>query len=220
MPMTTYVDDNWVGTPLGDDPDGAGPATYFGCDSFATVQGGVNGVASGGNVIVAAGTYNEAQVLIDRAMTVTGAGSTTTTIDGGNQSIPAAGVVRIVTTAGDTGNVTFSGFTVTNPGLSPETGGTHVTIYARPLNALATTRITNCKILGVNSSDNGFYTILNVGTVEFDHNTITNNAFNPIVIERSTGPTNVHHNTITGNFSTAYFNFTYYGTDVTSQQRS
>jgi hypothetical protein len=216
---TTYVDDNWIGTPIGNDPDGGGPATNFGCDSFATVQGGVNGVTTGGNVIVASGIYNEAQVLITRSMTVTGAGAATTTINGGNTPIPAAGAVRIVTTAGDTGTATFSGFTVTNPGLSPETGTTHVTIYARPLNAAATTRITNTTILGVNANDNGFYTIRNAGTVVFDNNVITNTGFNPIVIERSEGPTNVHHNNISANFSSAYFNFTYAGTNVTSQQR-
>jgi hypothetical protein len=60
-----YVDDSWVGTPVNGDPDGAGPANNFGCDSFATIQGGVNGVATGGTVLVAAGTYNEAQVLIE-----------------------------------------------------------------------------------------------------------------------------------------------------------
>ena len=39
------------------DPDGGGPATNFGCDSFATIQEGVDGVALGGTVIVRAGNY-------------------------------------------------------------------------------------------------------------------------------------------------------------------
>lgn len=216
---TTYVDDNWIGTPIGNDPDGAGPAMNFGCDSFATIQGGVNGVQTGGTVLVSSGTYTQAQVLIDRSMTVTGAGAATTIINGGNLPPPFAGAVRIVTPLGDAGTTTFSGFTVTNAGLSGETGVTHVNVYARPLNAAATTRITNNTILGVLANDNGFYTIRNVGTVEFDHNTITNHAFNPIVIERSEGPTNVHDNNIFGNNSTAYFNFTYAGTNVSAQQR-
>jgi uncharacterized repeat protein (TIGR01451 family) len=218
-PAITYVDDNWVGTPTGNDPDGAGPATYFGCDSFATIQNGVNGVTTGGQVTVAAGTYNEAQILILRSMSVTGAGASTTTINGLNTPISVAGLVRIVTPVGDAGNVTFSGFTVTNPGLSPETGGTHVTVYARPLNAASTTSVSNNHILGVNASDNGVYTIRNLGSVVYANNVFTNQAFNPIVIERSEGPTNVHHNTISSNGSTAYFNFTYFGTNVTSLQR-
>ncbi|MBK8741877.1 MAG: hypothetical protein IPM02_21275 [Betaproteobacteria bacterium] len=46
------MDDTWVGTPLNGDPDAGGPATNFGCDSFATIQGGVDGVATGGTVPV------------------------------------------------------------------------------------------------------------------------------------------------------------------------
>src|SRR6185295_13204681 len=49
-----YVDDDWSAVTPGTDPDGAGPATNFGCDSFATIQGGVTGVTSGGTVNVAA----------------------------------------------------------------------------------------------------------------------------------------------------------------------
>lgn len=59
LPNTVYVDDNWAGTALGADPDGMGPATQFGVDAFATIQDGVNGVSTGGTVIVRAGTYTE-----------------------------------------------------------------------------------------------------------------------------------------------------------------
>jgi len=218
-PAIVYVDDNWAGTPTGDDPDGIGPATYFGCDSFATIQGGVNRVATGGQVLVGAGTYNEAQITILRSMTVTGAGAATTTINGGNSALTIAGLVRIVTPLGDTGSVTFSGFTITNPGLSSETAGTHITVYARPLDPAATTTVSNNTILGVNAADNGFYTIRNVGSVVYHNNLLTNQGYNPIVIERAGGPTDVHHNTISAYGFTAYFNFTYAGTNVTSLQR-
>jgi hypothetical protein len=72
-PTTVYVDDSWAGTTPGTDPDGAGPATDFGCDSFATVQGGVDGVAAGGTVHVAPGTYTE-NVTINESLIVVGAG--------------------------------------------------------------------------------------------------------------------------------------------------
>lgn len=54
-----YVDDSWVRTTLGSDPDGAGPASSFGTDSFATIQDGIDAVAAGGTVNVYPGTYSE-----------------------------------------------------------------------------------------------------------------------------------------------------------------
>ena len=68
---TVYVDDSWVGTAIGDDPDAGGPATSFGCDSFATIQDGINGVTSGGTVIVCAGNYPE-NVLVNKSVTLNG----------------------------------------------------------------------------------------------------------------------------------------------------
>ena len=67
-----YVDDDWVAVPNGTDPDGIGPATEMGFDAFATIQGGINAVATGGQVIVAAGSYVE-NPTITRAMTLKGA---------------------------------------------------------------------------------------------------------------------------------------------------
>jgi CSLREA domain-containing protein len=58
-PSTAYVDANWAGTAPGADPDGLGPASSFGSDSFATIQDGINGVATGGTVQVHSGTYTE-----------------------------------------------------------------------------------------------------------------------------------------------------------------
>ncbi|MBV9214707.1 MAG: IPT/TIG domain-containing protein, partial [Acidobacteria bacterium] len=53
-----YVDDDWAGTIPGTDPDGAGPATNFGCDSFSDIQSGIDGApASGGTVHIKTGTY-------------------------------------------------------------------------------------------------------------------------------------------------------------------
>jgi hypothetical protein len=124
--------------------------------------------------------------------------------------------VRINLPLTDTGNVTFSGFTVTNPGL---TGGSRYHIFGKPVSALSTVTISNNKINGVNLADYGFYSDRPVGSVVFDHNEITNTAFNPILIERPVGATDVHHNTISAYGSTAYFNFTYSGNDVLAKQR-
>ncbi len=73
------MDDNFPNPVFGQDPDGAGPATYFGYDSFATIQGGVDGVASGGLVNVADGLYTE-NVTISQPLTLNGAGAPTVTL--------------------------------------------------------------------------------------------------------------------------------------------
>jgi hypothetical protein len=123
---TVYVDDSWVGTPLGSDPDGAGPATSFGCDSFATIQGGVNAVTAGGTVIVNDGSYIE-NVTIPKALTLTGAGAATVFLKpavsnpncggGGGGSLCAGGSNLMLVQAD---NVTISGLTLDgdNPSLT------------------------------------------------------------------------------------------------------
>ena len=59
MVSTVYVDDSWVGSLPGSDPDGAGPATNFGTDAFASIQSGIDAVASSGTVYVFPGNYSE-----------------------------------------------------------------------------------------------------------------------------------------------------------------
>ncbi len=104
-----YVDDNWVGTPLGTDPDGGGLATNFGCDSFATIQGGVDGVAVGGTVIVNAGTYNEDVIVNKAGVSVLGAGAGAVSVIG---PIGGPGATFQITAS----NVTLAGMTITRAG--------------------------------------------------------------------------------------------------------
>lgn len=78
-PIYVYVDDGWIGVISGADPDGDGPATSFGTDSFATIQGGVNAVDVGGTVQVYAGTYTE-QISINKNLTLSGEDKLTTII--------------------------------------------------------------------------------------------------------------------------------------------
>ncbi len=172
---------------------------------------------AGDTINVAAGTYNGPQVLINKSLNVIGAGAATTIIDGLAAAPPTGGLVRIETPLGDTGNVLFSGFTVTNPGTG---GGTKVAIFAKPLDPATTATISNNKILGVNSGDNGIYSYRSRGAIVFDHNEITNVAFNGVLIEEPLNSTDFHHNTIsvTGT-SSSYFNMTYESIDVTTLQR-
>ena len=67
------MDDSWVGTPPHADPDGGGPATNFGCDSFATIQEGIDGVTFGGTVIVRAGNYPQTSgIHVDKPLSLQG----------------------------------------------------------------------------------------------------------------------------------------------------
>jgi hypothetical protein len=75
-PASVYVDDDWIGYSAGTQVMVGGMAHFIGADAFDTVQKGVNSVASGGTVNVAAGTYDE-QVVIDKALTLQGVGDTT-----------------------------------------------------------------------------------------------------------------------------------------------
>jgi hypothetical protein len=107
QPAVVYVDDNFTG-PIGSDPDGAGPATAFGYDAFATIQEGVTTVASGGTVNVYAGTYNE-DVTISQPLSLLGLGSGVKTVIG-----PIGGSGSTIAIAAS--NVTVAGLTITRAG--------------------------------------------------------------------------------------------------------
>src|SRR6185312_7531089 len=106
---TVYVDDDWVGVTPGTDPDGIGPATQFGCDSFAKIQEGVDAVPVNGTVIVNSGTYDEDVTINKDGVKVLGAGAGATNIRG-----PIGGPGSTVAIPAN--NVTLAGFTITRLG--------------------------------------------------------------------------------------------------------
>ena len=84
-PTVVYVDDDYAGSSADASvtfPAGGTGTTYrFGYDAFATIQAGVDAVADGGTVNVAAGTYNEAiNVQGRQGLTIAGAGRDLVTI--------------------------------------------------------------------------------------------------------------------------------------------
>jgi CSLREA domain-containing protein len=236
MAATLYVDDTLVittdtgpaGLSAGDivtfafGEAGQTTGLTFGTDAFDTMQNAISAAVSGDTIMVAAGTYNGPQILIDKAVHVLGAGQATTIIDGLGAAPPTAGLVHIETPPGDTGNVTFSGFTITNPGV---VGTLRYAIYAKPLDPATTVTITQNKVQGVGAAgptifDLALWVYRNQGQVVFDHNEITNVGGNKILIEQPLNATDVHHNTIAAlGASSMYFNMTYDSENVTSLQR-
>lgn len=193
---------------------GAAPAC-----AVATIQKGVDLVDTGGTVNVAAGNYVEAQILITKSVTVTGAGLATTTIDGNNVDSGSglAGLVRIDPPSGDTGAVNFSGFTITNPG---SIGGTRAGMFVKSQDAAMVVTISNNKILGVNTTDYGIWVYRSIGSVVFTNNQITNTGYNAVLVEQPFNATDFSNNTITAaGASTSYFAMTYDGVDVTTLQK-
>jgi hypothetical protein len=183
-PATVYVDDSWTGTTPGTDPDGAGPATNFGCDSFATIQDGVTAVPAGGTVIVYAGLYRE-NVTITKALTLNGAGAVSVTLQpaisnpncggaGGGSLCPGGSNIILV----QANNVTITGMTLDgdNPTLTSGTVVGGADIDAR--NGIITNHIA------------GTYNNLEV------HHTTVKNIYLRGIYASSGGTFNFHHNTV------------------------
>lgn len=86
-----------------------------GC-SYATIQGAVTAAAAGDTITIAAGTYTlTAQILINKPLTIIGAGEDQTIIDGGlanTHGTASDGMIRVHTSR--EGLINLSGFTVQN----------------------------------------------------------------------------------------------------------
>ncbi|MBC7263335.1 MAG: right-handed parallel beta-helix repeat-containing protein [Chloroflexi bacterium] len=109
QPCTVWVDDNWVGTPIGTD---LGGGKVYGYSAFATIQAGVDAVCDGGTVYVLDGLYSEQVSITTKSLNLLGAGSATTTIQGpaGITATAQIGTRGIYVYRRD--NVTISGFTI------------------------------------------------------------------------------------------------------------
>ena len=181
QPAVVWVDDN-------------GPDNGY--DHFDTIQEGINAVAVGGTVHVAAGSYNE-KPSISKDLSLIGENPSVTILDGGG-----GGPGYAIQVNGATVNI--SGFTVTNgvPGIEYINGAsgtlTNNTITGNGgdgihNNLSSNPTITNNTITG--NTWNGIYNFLSSPTIT--NNTITGNTWNGIY-NASSSPT-ITNNTITGN---------------------
>ena len=96
-PLNFYVDDDWAGTAPGADPDGAGPATSFGTDAFATITDALNAAnagLAGSSIFVAAGTYAEGFLSLSKdGDNLVGAGLGLTHVTLGSLDVSGAGTL-------------------------------------------------------------------------------------------------------------------------------
>lgn len=135
------------------------------------IQEGIDTVLAGGEVTAAPGTYNE-RLLINKALTLQSASGAASTIINGNDGDPY--VVQI-----QSSNVTFDGFTVTNPEYTGGSDASGIVVTESPT-------ISNIRIMGNVVHDIGIPTRspvaygtvgINLGqchNVEVDHNEIYN----------------------------------------------
>jgi Calx-beta domain/Right handed beta helix region/Domain of unknown function (DUF4214) len=207
-PATVYVDDDWVGSTPGTDPDGAGPATNFGCDSFATVQGGVTGVAASGTVMVAAGNYPE-QVVISKSLTLTGAGAATTNITTPGTLTPGIGGNLIVVQIDNAAVVEMSNLTVKGPRVFNAcsaaifygvyaAGGASLNLHDAAVNDI---RLANPALYGCQDGiaiRAGSQALGQAATLMLNHMTITGYQKGAIVIDGTGTTGTVQNSTITG----------------------
>jgi hypothetical protein len=110
-----HVNRAWANVTPGTDPDGSGPATSFGYDSYARIQDAVNHVSTGATVNITAGTYPERLVIArdislqaSGVVTLHGSGGDGITITGGNVTLKGlnfAGYAKGVNVTGGTLNV-------------------------------------------------------------------------------------------------------------------
>jgi hypothetical protein len=189
VPLIVYVDDNWIGATPGTDPDGGGPATSFGYDAFATIQNGVNAVATNGQVVVYAGTYIE-DVSINRTMIVGGAG-VTSVISG---AIGGAGSTVAITAS----NVEFKNFKITRE------GNTSATWNDPNLNSAGVSIASS--VTGINVHDNLF--VQNRTGIDINNSsghTVRNNVFTDnrtgLIFRNQTDNLTVVENEITDNWT-------------------
>jgi hypothetical protein len=147
-PSTVYVNASWAGDSVGVDPDGAGPATSIGYDAFATIQDGLNAVAAGGTVYVAAGTY-AGNVVVNKPVTLVGAEAGINPVPGrsGPETVVEPGLTSSFDSDSvflvESSNVTIDGFTIQGSIASPAQGQSSSFLLPTGANVYAAAGISN-----------------------------------------------------------------------------
>jgi hypothetical protein len=198
---------------------GVGPGNY------SIIQDAIDDASDGDTIIVYPGIYYEDQVLIDKALSIQGAEWTTTIIDGSDAVLADVGLVRIVAN----GDVSFQGFTIRNAGgpsgYGSGDGKLNMGIAVLSSSSDVTYTISSNKLIGTQNPyddyDWGFYAISGgKENIIFSENIVTQTGCNNIVVEKTTGSTDICFNTLDAGcwgIDPIYY-MTYDGVDITSSQ--
>jgi len=184
-----------------------------------TIAEGVDRVAAGGTVHVAAGTYDESVIQIKKGMNLLGAGADASII-----APTATGNYNIIFVTNPSGDVTIDGFTFEMPEFTSYGTAIAVTDTAGAIDEHTVT-ISNNIIEGTANgalgTDYGFYGQGNNAKLIIANNTINKTGSNSICMEQQKGSTEVINNTISITndvYYDPYFSMVYSGTDVTTPQ--
>lgn len=205
-----------------------GNTLYVGGDgpgNYTNIQEAIDDATDGDIIIVYPGIYFEDQVTINKALSIQGAEWATTIIDGSDALLTAEGLIRIIAN----GDVSFQGFTIRNAGGPSGYGGgdnkLNMGIAASCNSPDITYTITANKIIGTqNPNDDydwGFYAISGgKENIIFTDNIVTQTGCNNIVIEKTTGSTDICSNLLDAGcwgIDPIYY-MTYDGVDITTLQ--
>ncbi|HET6681463.1 MAG TPA: right-handed parallel beta-helix repeat-containing protein [Gemmatimonadaceae bacterium] len=184
-PATSCTTTCYVDAATGDDAFGGDTPTT----AKKTIQAGVSAVSTGGQVIVAAGSYNE-DVTISKALSLLGAGIDVSTVSG-----PIGGGVSTIRIAAT--GVIVDGFTVTRDGNNP-------TDWNAALNSAgvavqgqtASVELRNSKLTGLRTGID-----VNNSNGNWIHDNIIDNNRTGMIFRNQTDNTVVVNNFITNNWT-------------------
>jgi hypothetical protein len=163
-------------------------------ETYTTIQAAIEAANTGDTINVAAGTYNEA-IVVNKAVSIIGAGgSAVTIIDGAGLS----GTDTLVDITAGSGTTRLEGFSLINAPISADN---RFAITSKSTSTDAIHTVTQCVIEGNGCSDDwddwGFWSYNSNAEVIFTYNTINNIGNNALLFETSLGSVTVGYNDFT-----------------------
>jgi hypothetical protein len=183
---------------------------------YPTIQSALAAAYPGDVIVVAAGTYVEDNLAVNKGVILQGAGVGLSIIDASASAATGA----VINITAPSGNVLVSGFTI-------KTSATLDGVYEKAMTS-GTITVSHNRIEGhaPNPAGDNYGLIAGYGSLAslvFTYNEVTNCGDNPILLEQHVGPTDVSYNfldrTSEEEAGDAYFNMNHDAANITSLQR-